>query len=267
MSYRFSGHFIESCDCTVICPCWVDDDPVGGHCTGFIAWQIDQGGIAVVDGTRVDGCKVVSVATHAGNRRDGDNTTTMLYIDVPQPEASTPGDPGGATGTADGNGATTEPDPDEQFRVLVELFCGRRGGPLAELSQVSGTVVGAARAHIEIGDHSGSAVKDSWRVAVRPRSETPPGTVLVHATGHPTIFDADRGNSSPLTLEHTAISYELKASGPVVAQHGDRLVVNVGALPAGSLEVTGRSGMRGDFSYDHDDSGKVPPPERDEEPA
>ena len=77
MSYRFSGHFIESCDCTVICPCWVDDDPVGGHCTGFIAWQIDQGGIAVVDGTRVDGCKVVSVATHAGNRRDGDNTTTM----------------------------------------------------------------------------------------------------------------------------------------------------------------------------------------------
>ena len=70
MEYTLAGQFLEACDCTVICPCWVDDDPVGGHCTGFIAWQIDEGDTAVVNGIPVGGCTVVSVATHGGNRRE-----------------------------------------------------------------------------------------------------------------------------------------------------------------------------------------------------
>lgn len=286
MSYRLSGHFIESCDCTVICPCWVDDDPVGGHCTGFIAWQIDEGEVgdegkrtSVLDGTRVDGCKVVGVATHAGNRRDSNNTTTMLYIDVPEP---TPGGPDGGTTRDGGNGAAAAalpadtaaaqpppPDPDEQFRVLVELFSGRRGGTLAELSQVNGTVVGARRARIEIGNDPGNPTKGSWRVTVRPRTGQS-GAVLVHATGEPKIFDEERHRQAgeeaqPLVLRHTALSYELSEPGEVEAQAGKELMVNVGALPGGNLEVTGRSGMRGRFSYDHHDQGRLDPPERPEE--
>ena len=235
MSYKMSGHFIESCDCTVICPCWVDDDPVGGHCTGFIAWQIEEDKTALVNGTPVGGCRVVSVATHAGNRRDGNNTTTMLYVQTCPEEAA---------------------DEDEkqltsrQFLELVELFSGRSGGPLAELSQVSGTVVGARRARIEVNAAADINSKDNWSVVVRPHTGAPPTTVAIHAQGHPTIFDITKGNTKALTLENTAISYELSAVGSVAAQHGDRLVVNVGALPAGNLEVIGRSGMRGRFSYD-----------------
>lgn len=226
MKYTLAGQFLEACDCTVICPCWVDDDPVGGHCTGFIAWQIDEGDSAAVDGVKVGGCRVVSVSTHGGNRRDTSRTTTMLYIDVPAPEG-------------------TAPDTDEQYRVLVGLFSGRFGGPLSDLAQVSGTVVGDCRASISISPPD----KEHWTVTVRP-PDGGSGTVFVEATGSPKIFDAHRGNTEPLALTHTAISYELSAPGAVEAQHGERLVVNVGALPGGNLEVTGRSGMRGDFSYD-----------------
>ncbi|WP_396415809.1 DUF1326 domain-containing protein [Kocuria sp.] len=38
MDYTLTGEFLEACDCTVICPCWVDDDPTEGHCTGFVLW-------------------------------------------------------------------------------------------------------------------------------------------------------------------------------------------------------------------------------------
>lgn len=227
MKYTLAGQFLEACDCTVICPCWVDDDPVGGHCTGFIAWQIDEGDTALVDGIPVGGCTVVSVATHGGNRRDTNKTTTMLYIDVPSQDG-------------------TSPDTKEQYRALVDLFSGRFGGPLGDLAQVNGTVVGDRRASISISPPD----TEHWTVTVRP-PEDGSGTVFVEATGSPKIFDAQRGNTEPLSLTHTAISYELSASGAVEAQHGERLVVNVGALPGGNLEVTGRSGMRGTFRYGH----------------
>ena len=227
MEYTLAGQFLEACDCTVICPCWVDDDPVGGHCTGFIAWQIDEGDTAVVNGIPVGGCTVVSVATHGGNRRDTNKTTTMLYIDVPAEQRASA-------------------DADEQHRALADLFSGRFGGPLSDLAQVNGTVVGDRRASISISPPN----EKHWTVTVRPADDRS-GTVFVQANGSPKVFDAQRGNKEPLTLEHTAISYELSAAGSVEAQDGERLVVNVGALPGGNLEVTGRSGMRGAFHYDH----------------
>ena len=79
MSYALSGTFLEACDCTVICPCWVDDDPVGGHCTGLIAWHLAPG--SLINGVGMDDRTVVSVSTHLGNRRDGSNATTVLYVD------------------------------------------------------------------------------------------------------------------------------------------------------------------------------------------
>ena len=49
--------------------------------------------------------------------------------------------------------AAQEPEPLEarQFRWLTEAFSGRMEGPLAELAEVSGTVVGSKRARISIG--------------------------------------------------------------------------------------------------------------------
>jgi hypothetical protein len=251
MSYSLSGHFIETCDCTVICPCWVDEDPVGGHCTGLIAWEIDDG--SRISGHDVSGCTVVSISTHAGNRRDGDNTTTMLYIDVTGTGAQDPGTEG-TSGEAD----NTEPLETRQFRWLTEAFSGRMEGPLEGLAEVSGTVVGSKRAHISIG---AGAAKNSWRIKVNPLTpgqQNPAEPCAVEAEGHPQVFDEDDGNQQPLTLRHTALSHELghrpqaqeqPVPEEVIAQKGDHLFVNVGALPAGYLEVFDRSGMTGFFSY------------------
>lgn len=113
MSYELSGHFVEARDCTVICPCWVDDDPVGGHCTGLIAWHIESGKI---NGITVDNLDVMSVSTHQGNRRASNTTVSVIYVGA---DAS-----------------------DVQYRELVEAFSGRVDGPLGELASVSGVVAG-----------------------------------------------------------------------------------------------------------------------------
>lgn len=222
MSYTLNGTFTEACDCTVICPCWVDDDPVGGHCTGLIAWQIDDG---TVNGIDVAGRRVVSVSTHSGNRRASNNTTSVLYIDD---EAS-----------------------DDEFRELSEAFAGRIDGPLAELASVSGAVVGVELATIVVDDDP--AATDHWRILVHLGN---PDAPVISASGTPQVFD---DGPDPLTLQHTALSKELGVppdDATVTAQHGRNLAVNVGALPAGTLTVEGRSGMRGSFSYFLNDLGR-----------
>lgn len=213
MSYDLSGTFIEACDCTVICPCWVDDDPVGGHCTGLIAWHIKTG---KVNGISVDDRQVVSVSTHSGNRRASSNTTSVVYVDS---AAS-----------------------DDQFRELSRAFTGQLEGPLKDLAQVSGVVVGFERATISVRDTPAS--DGQWEVLLHKGH---PDVPVISATGTPKEFD---GGPEPLTLQHTALDKELGISEhTVTAQEGHTLSVNVGALPAGTLTVGSRSGMRGSFSY------------------
>jgi hypothetical protein len=221
MSYTLSGYFVEACDCTVICPCWVDDDPVGGHCTGMIAWQIESGKI---NGIAVDGCRVVSVSTHQGNRRASSNTVSVLYIDA---AAS-----------------------DDQYRELTGAFAGDIGGPLGELRAVSGEVAGTERAVVTIADGN----HGQWTVTAHPPAV--PDVPVISATGAPQVFDE---GPNPLTLQHTALAKELgvPADAPAVtAQAGHTFSVNVGGLPAGTLRVTGRSGMRGRFCYQFQDHGR-----------
>lgn len=217
MSYTLNGFFIEACDCTVICPCWVEDDPVGGHCTGLIAWHLDDG--SAISGVSVGGRSVVSVSTHLGNRRDGNNTTTVLYVD--------------------------EEATESQFNWLRQAFTGLLDGALADLSQVSGVVASVERAKISIELPDAAKPADGWTVLVSPLA--PDGVHVVEATGAHQTF---KGEIEPLSLTRTALSKELGVGmRPVVAQAGRFLSVNVGALPAGTLTVLGRSGMRGDFSY------------------
>lgn len=222
MDYSLSGHFIEACDCTVICPCWVDDEPVGGHCTGLVAWSVEEG---VIGETDVAGSMVVSVSTHGGFRRDGSQTTTVLYIDPPddQPEKT-----------------------EDRVTLLAKAFSGGLDGPLAGLADVSGTVVGHDRAHIDI-EHG---PKGRWEVTVRPDTapaspavdvrDNPDDIVIVRADGMPTIFDREHGNDNPLVLRHTALSHELgvppprrRGRGPAGRPPGDRRRGAPGRQPPG----------------------------------
>ncbi|MDL5159923.1 DUF1326 domain-containing protein [Actinomycetospora termitidis] len=225
--YELHGTFIEACDCYVVCPCWVDDEPDEGHCTGLIAWSLAAG--SVVAGVPVGGRTVVSVSTHSGPRRvDGagnPTTSTYLYVDA---------------------GA------DEQARhALVRAFSGRSGGPLETLAEVSGTVVGDDRAQVTVEEYRDRC----WEVRVT-KGDTP----FVHASGEPRRFD---GRPDPLELSHTALSYELgvpEDAPRVEAQGGRAMGIHVGALPGGYLDVVGRSGMRGSFRYSHAGEPDPEPP-------
>ena len=214
MGYSITGVFTEACDCTLICPCWLDDAPDEDHCTGLFAWQLD--GAATIGGTAVGGLRVVSVSTHSGGRRAG-ATTTAVFVD--------------------------EAADDEQFELLTAAFSGQLDGPLRELAAVSGAVLQRSRARIEV-----SADRAGWHIFVgRPARPPAAGAGLVEVTGNPAAF----GDDEPLTLTHTALDAELSVAGAVVAHRTDQLAVRVPALPGAYLDVRGRSAMRGRFRYVH----------------
>jgi hypothetical protein len=39
-AYDLPGDLIEACSCMGPCPCWVGDDPDGGHCSSFTGYHI-----------------------------------------------------------------------------------------------------------------------------------------------------------------------------------------------------------------------------------
>jgi hypothetical protein len=119
MPYRMRGRFLESCDCSVPCPCWFEQDPDANECTGLVAWQIEQGEI---DGLDVSGLTAVSVSHHGGHRK-GARMRVAMFVD--------------------------ERASDEQRDKLVGAFTGRLGGPLGELSEMLDEYDGAEYTNIE----------------------------------------------------------------------------------------------------------------------
>lgn len=134
VSYNLRGHFLEMCDCSTICPCWLGEAPDNGACTGVFGWDITEGTIANVD---VTGRKVISASYHTGNRSDG-GQDVYLFVD----------DEAG----------------DDQFQALANAFTGRLGGPLGELAVLMGTLKAAERCPIKFTTDA-----DSLRIQVDGR--------------------------------------------------------------------------------------------------
>ena len=49
MAYNLEGSLLEVCDCDVLCPCWIGENPDNGTCQSALAYQIDNGAIDGVD--------------------------------------------------------------------------------------------------------------------------------------------------------------------------------------------------------------------------
>lgn len=118
MGYQLEGRILEVCTCNVICPCWVGEDPDGGKCDGVIAWRIDRG---TVNGTDVSGLTLAVLAHIPGNVLKG-NWRAVVFVDA----EATP----------------------EQEQALLSVWTGKLGGPVADLVQLVGEVVGVERAPI-----------------------------------------------------------------------------------------------------------------------
>ena len=110
MPYQVEGRLLEVCDCDVLCPCWVGEDPDNGTCDGLLVYRVDKG---MVNGTDVSGRTIAALGHIPGNILKG-NWTVRIYID------------------ADANAA--------QKDALLNAWSGKLGGPLADLAKLIGKI-------------------------------------------------------------------------------------------------------------------------------
>src|SRR2546429_6878199 len=77
MAYHLEGRLLEVCDCRVLCPCWIGEDPDNGTCDSVLAYHFDAGSI---DGVDVTGRTIAIVSHIPGNVLNG-NFRVALYLD------------------------------------------------------------------------------------------------------------------------------------------------------------------------------------------
>ena len=118
MAYHLEGRLLEVCNCRVLCPCWIGEDPDFKTCDTIVAYHFDKG---TVDGVDVAGRTLAMIAHVPGNILQG-NWTVMVYLDD-----------------------KTSP---QQEQALLGVYTGQKGGPVAELAKLVGKVVSVQKVPI-----------------------------------------------------------------------------------------------------------------------
>lgn len=83
MAYHLEGRIPEVCDCNVLRPCWIGEDPDNGTCDAVLAYRIDKG---TIEGVDVSGLTIANIAFIPGNILEG-NLKTALFVDENASEA------------------------------------------------------------------------------------------------------------------------------------------------------------------------------------
>lgn len=128
MSYKLEGDLLEVCNCNVLCPCWIGEDPDEGYCQSTLAYRITKGEI---DGIDVSGVVAAGQVHIPGNVLAG-NWKRQLFIS---------------------NTAT-----DQQMNAVVAVFTGKKGGPLADLAQLVGEELEPQKAAMTFELHEGKGM-------------------------------------------------------------------------------------------------------------
>ena len=120
MAYDLKGSLLEVCDCDVLCPCWVGENPDNDSCEAIVAWHIDRGAI---DGVDVSGLTLATFAHIPDNVLTPESWKVALFVDDRASE--------------------------RQQEALLQVWTGQQGGPVGELLKVVGEVATVERAPIE----------------------------------------------------------------------------------------------------------------------
>ena len=149
MSYTLEGTILEVCNCDILCPCWVGEDPDNGTCDAIVAWHVDRG---TINGTDVSGRTLALLGFVPGNILEG-NWKAAMFVD--------------------------DKASDAQHQALVEAFGGKLGGPLAETASLIGEIVAVERAPItyEIQEGKGTLKIGSFAEAKMEPYLGPTGAV------------------------------------------------------------------------------------------
>ena len=125
MSYHLEGRLLEVCNCRVLCPCWIGEDPDFGTCDTIVSWHFDKG---TIEGVDVAGLTLAAVAHVPGNILQG-NWTAAIFVDE--------------------NASKAQED------ALLKVYTGQAGGPIADLAALIGQVVSVERAPITFAVQGG----------------------------------------------------------------------------------------------------------------
>jgi hypothetical protein len=125
MAYHLEGRLLEVCDCRVLCPCWIGEDPDNGTCKTVICWKFDAG---TINGVDVTGRSIAVLAHVPGNILEG-NWRAAVYLD----EKVTPA----------------------QEEAILGVYTGKLGGPVADLAKLIGEVVSVEKVPIRFDVESG----------------------------------------------------------------------------------------------------------------
>jgi hypothetical protein len=146
MAYHLEGRLLEVCDCRVLCPCWIGEDPDNGTCESMQAWHFDKG---TIDGIDVSGRTIAAAFHIPGNVLKG-GFRAAIYID---------------------DGAS-----DQQQEAILEVYAGKRGGPVAELAKLIGEVVSIERVPITFAVNEGRGtlrIADAGFAELAPIAQRP----------------------------------------------------------------------------------------------
>jgi len=135
MPYHLEGRLLEVCNCRVLCPCWIGEDPDPGTCDTIVSWHFDKG---TIDGVDVTGTTIAIIAHLPGNILKG-NWRVAVYVS---------------------DNAT-----DKQQEALLKVYTGKLGGPVADLVKLIGEVVSVERVPIQFQVQSGKGTIKVGNVA------------------------------------------------------------------------------------------------------
>jgi len=175
MAYELEGRLLEVCTCAAVCPCWVGQDPDGGHCEGLLAWHMDKGAIEGVD---VAGCTVAGLVNIPGNVLKG-NWKAAIYVN---------------------DGASVA-----QKDALLKVYTGKLGGPVAELASLIGEVVGVESVPITFTVKGG---KGAVRIGSAAEADVEP---FLGAHGEPTELSHSVFSTIPGSPAYVGSSQHFRA--------------------------------------------------------
>jgi hypothetical protein len=125
MAYNMEGDLLEVCNCDILCPCWVGENPDNGTCDSVMGYNVRSGNVNGVD---VSG-RTVALSVHIPGNVLAGNWKVALFVDD---EAS-----------------------EEQADALVSAFSGKLGGPLADTASLIGEVAAVERVPIKFDVQEG----------------------------------------------------------------------------------------------------------------
>ena len=188
MAYHLEGRLLEVCNCRVLCPCWIGEDPDFGTCDTIVAWHFDKG---TIDGVDVAGRTIAMIAHVPGNILQG-NWRAAVYLD---------------------DGVTPA-----QEAALLAVYTGKKGGPIAELAKLVGEVVSVERAPIRFDVNEGRGtltVSDVSHSELEPYKGPDGSTTVLSNTIFSTVPGAPVfvGKASSYRSKHAALGHDIELRG------------------------------------------------------